>query len=408
MNEDKMLQQRKSAPEKRPNGTRRRATAIFTVAILCIGLAVAFQLTTDIMAPLNSADAMNYPECDTDLTPELDGQGVPGLSAVIIKDGAIVCTAVAGLANIEDEVPVTAETLFLVASLSKTVTATALMQLYERGEFELDDNINDYLPFDVSVPVAPESPITFRQLLTHTASLRDNTNLFSVFTTSGADSPISLASLTEEYLTPDGEYYNRRDNFVRSAPGTMMSYSNMGIALAGYLVEEISGRAFDVYSRDRIFSRLGMSHTSWRLADIDLSRLAIPYEKSWFKFTPLEHYGQANYPDGMLRTSPVELAHFMIAYMQGGAYEGRRVLERDTVDTMLMSQTKLNPFQGLVWFSVLLDDETVWGHDGSDDGASAGMWFNREEDVGVILVANGNWHDESRIFEELFEEAEEY
>ena len=408
MDEEKMQPASQRPPEEKVKAAGRRPTALLIVAILCICLAITFQFTTDVMAPLNSADAMNYPACDTDLTPELDGQGVPGLSAVIIKDGSIVCTAVAGQANVEEEIPVTPETLFLVASISKTITATALMQLHEQGKFELDDDINDYLPYDVAIPVAPEEPITFRQLLTHTASMKDNTSYFGVFTTAEGDSPISLADLTEEYLTPDGEYYDRRDNFVRSAPGTLMSYSNMGIALAGYLVEEISGRPFDTYSRDRIFSRLGMTHTSWRLADIDLSKLAVPYENSWFSFAPLDHYGQANYPDGMLRTSPVELAHFLIAYMQGGSYEGRRVLKRETVDKVLKSQTKLNRSQGLVWFSVLLDGETVWGHDGSDDGASAGMWFDRETDVGVIVVANGNWSDESRIFEALFEEAEDY
>lgn len=395
-------------PKRRKKGSRRRATALLIVAILCVCVAAAFQLTTKTLTPLNSAGAMNYPVCETDLTPELDGQGVPGLSAVVVKDGSIVCTAVAGLANIDEEIPVTPDTLFLMASISKTVTATALMQLHERGAFQLDDDINDYLPFDVAVPAAPESPITFRQLLTHTASLRDNSSLFGVFTTSGADSPISLESLAEDYLTPEGEYYDKRDNFIRSAPGTLMSYSNMGIALVGYLVEEISGVPFDEYSRKRIFSRLSMDQTSWRLADIDRSNLAIPYEKSWFSFAPLDHYGQANYPDGMLRTSTVELAHFLIAYMQGGAYEGKRILKRATVENMLKSQTKLNPSQGLVWFSVRLEDEVVWGHDGSDDGASAGMWFSPEEEVGVIVVANGNWHDESRIFEALFEEAEDY
>jgi CubicO group peptidase (beta-lactamase class C family) len=134
----------------------------------------------------------------------------------------------------------------------------------------------------------------------------------------------------------------------------------------------------------------------------------VPYNRSWPSYIPLDHYGQANYPDGMLRTPPVELAHFLIAFMQGGSYEGKRILQRATVDEMLSSQTELNQSQGLVWFRASVDGQAVWGHDGSDDGASAGMWFDPEDDVGVILVANGNWKDESGIFEALFDEADEY
>ena len=357
---------------------------------------------------MDKANASPFDTCDTDLSEHLDQLGVPGLAAAIVRDGEIDCISVAGYADIEDEQPVTPETLFLVASVSKTVTTTALMQLYERGEFELDDEINDYLPFDVVIPSAPDTPITFQHLLTHTASLKDNQVAFNAFTEYGEDSDLPLSELVEEYLTPDGEYYNRYQNFLAEPPGKVSHYANIGIVLIGYLVEEISGQSFDEYCRANIFQPLGMDSSAWKLSDVDEANLATPYDTSWFGFNELEQYSQANYPDGMLRTTPTELARFLIAYLEGGRYKSRRILRADTVDEILTPHTNRNGNQGLVWFSRTIDDRFVWGHDGSDDGASAEIWFDPAKDVGVILMANGPWGDEDDLLESLFEETEDY
>jgi CubicO group peptidase (beta-lactamase class C family) len=327
------------------------------------------------------------------------------------------------MANIEQHRPVTPNTLFLVASVSKTVTATALMQLYEQAKFRLDDDVNRYLPFKMRIPAAPASPITFRQLLTHTASIRDNEtyidcpgscdygSTFGSLTTRGADSPISLADFTKGYFTPGGAYYDENDNFRSQAPGTVSRYSNMGIVLTGYLAEVISRTPFDQYCKDHIFKPLGMDMTSWRLAEIDQSTVAMPYDKSSSGYVPYGHYGEPNYPDGMLRTSVNELAHFLITYMQGGRHNSQQILKSATVREMLKSQTSLDPAQGLVWSSRSLGrwsgPPRVWGHDGSDFGAGAKMWFDPARRVGVILMTNGVWrNDPARaLLAGLFEEA---
>lgn len=360
------------------------------------------------------------PACKTDLESQLGIQDVPGLSAAIVKNGRIVCASAAGMANIEENRPVTPDTLFLVASVSKTVTATAVMQLAEQGKFDLDDDIDEYLPFAVSVPFSPAAPVTFRQLLTHTASIDDNPayvncpgwctygSSISPFVTRGADSPISLADLTKGYFTPDGPYYDWSANFESAEPGTKTDYSNMGIVILGFLVETISGLPFDQYSRENIFAPLGMEKTSWRLAGIDQSILAMPYDKGASGFVPYGHYGEPDYPDGMLRTSATELANFLIAYMEGGAYGDRRILQPETVAEMLTSQTELEPDQGLVWVKRLMGHRTVWGHDGADNGAGAEMWFDPEQNEGVILMTNGVWNDAEELLELLFQEADEY
>lgn len=394
--------------KKRSPGGRKGPTALLAGAILSVGLALVYHFGLAGVSPLPDAGAASATRCKTDLVGQLKSMNVPGLAVAIVKDGELACMSVAGLANKKNKKPITPNTLFLVASVSKTITATALMQLHEEGEFELDDDINDYLPFDVKIPASPKSPITFHQLLTHSASIRDNRQIFDDFTTDGADSPISLAELTEEYFTPDGEYYSRSGNFLVRPPGSKLHYSNMGIALAGYLVEVISGQLFDKYCRANIFTPLSMHKTSWRLAGMNLSNLATPYASTYFGSEPIPHYGQANYPDGMLRTSPIELARFLAAYMQGGIFNYNRVLNTSTVETMLSFQTAYNQSQGLVWFSRWFDGRNLWGHDGSDDGASAEMWFDPEEETGVIMMANGAWEDEDQLLEQLFQEADTY
>jgi len=384
------------------------------------------QPTAVLTAPATDRAATSIQPCKTDLIRQLRKLHVPGLAAAIIKDDQLIGAGAAGMADIEQARPVTPDTCFLVASVSKTITATALMQLYEQGELKLDDDINKYLPYAARIPAEPISPITFRQLLTHTASLKDNGIYFDCpgysryglrfgsFITRGADSPISLADFTKGYLTPGGAYYDKRKNFKSRPPGTSDDYSNMGITLVGYLVEVISRTPFDQYCNEHIFKPLGMHTTSWRLAGMDPSTLAIPYDKSLRGYVPYGHYGEPSYPDGMLRTSVIELARFLMAYMEGGQYNLRRILKPTTVAEMLMSQTPLDLAQGLVWYRDQISRRwkrrTVWGHDGSDFGAGAKMWFDPARRTGVILMTNGVWKFKRarKLLARLFDEADEY
>jgi CubicO group peptidase (beta-lactamase class C family) len=399
-------------------------------SVLAMGCALAFapcdliaapnnQPTAPVTSPATTRDTPPAATCRTDLTRQLRALDVPGLAAAVVKNGRIVCTAVAGLANIAEGRPVTPDTLFLIASVSKTITATALMQLYDERKLQLDDDINEYLPFKVRIPAAPAAPITFRQLLSHISSIKDNTTYVNCpescaygskiipFVTMGADSPISLADLTRGYLTPGGAYYDQAKNFAPKPPGTKSEYSNMGIVLAGYLVEVISGIPFDQYCKVNIFAPLGMAKTSWRLADIDRSLLAEPYDKSSSGYVPYGQYGEPDYPDGMLRTSAVELARFVIAYMQGGRYLGQHILKSRTVKEMLRAQTRLDSSQGLAWSSQDINGRTVWGHDGDDNGAGTKMWLDLDRRAGVILMTNGIWKDDNNaLLAALFREAD--
>ena len=121
--------------------------------------------------------------------------------------------------------------------------------------FALNDTVNEYLPFNINHPDYPEVPITFKMLLSHTSGIKDNWNFMPFY---DGDSPLELSYYLNQYLTPGGEFYDNDLNFTDYIPGTSFSYSNIGAALIGLLVEEISGQPFNEYSTENIFEPLEM------------------------------------------------------------------------------------------------------------------------------------------------------
>lgn len=321
-----------------------------------------------------------------DLSADRAALGVPGLSAAIVKNGRVIATPVAGTADTGRGVPVTPGTVFTWASVSKTVTATALMQLFDRHLFALDDDIGKYLGFDVRVPACPHEPITFRHLLTHTSGIRDSKVYASLYVE--GDSPVELGAFIRGYLTVSGTYYRRR-NFRTCCPGTVYDYSNVGAGVVGNLVEIIGGVPFNQRVAEAICAPLGMADTSFRLADIDRSILALPGGAG-------APQGFPTFPDGTLRSPPRELAKFLAAYMQGGSCRGQTILERRTIAKMLRNQSRVTSGQGLIWYSKRIAGTRMWGHDGDDPGISSAMFFDPRTAVGVLLVANGEWQHGAR------------
>ena len=351
----------------------------------------------------------NREDLDTFILDLMNTHHVPGLAACIVKNGKMLWTGTYGYANIEEHRPVQKGTLFELASVSKTVTTTALMQLYEAGLFGLDDDINGYLPFAVRNPAHPADAITFRMLLTHTSSIRDNWDLMRYYW--GSDSPIPLDEYLWNYLTPQGKYYFPDKNYYTDMrPGTSWHYSNIGIVVAGYLVEAISGVPFDQRCEDHIFTPLGMDETSWFLAGLDPAHIAMPYHWDGSEYVPYGFFGYSDYPAGQLRTSVDQLACFLISYIQQGEYQGARILDSATVDLILTVQLPdLNNSQGLVWFYQNLLGRYLWGHTGGDFGIATRMHFDPSTGIGVITLSNGETQYPLRLIQDrLFEFAENY
>jgi CubicO group peptidase (beta-lactamase class C family) len=340
---------------------------------------------------------------------------IPGLAACAIYDGDIIWSGNYGYADIARQIAPTDLTLFLMASISKTFVGVALMQLWEQGLFNLDDDINRYLPWEVHNPSYPASTITFRMLMSHTSAIADNWAVMDSLYTWGGDSPIPLEEFLRNYLTPGGSYYYPGVNFGNYTPGTVFNYCSVGATLAGYLVERINPQSlsFAEYCQEHIFAPLSMNNTSWFLANLNIDDIAIPYHWTGSNYSPYQHYGVPYYPAAQLRTSTNQLARHLIAFMQHGQIEGTRILDNTTVDLMTTVQIQAPGFSGngtgLFWFTFILGGRLLWGHAGNSEGCRTYMYFCPEENTGAIVLTNGESPLGCRvILNELFEYAAQY
>ena len=345
----------------------------------------------------NNTLLFNSSSLDSFITATMSSYHIPGLSACILKEGELVWHNAYGYADVEREIPVTDSTLFFLASISKTFTGTALMQLYERGIFNLDDNVNNYLPPDLKVvnPLYPNNPITFKMILSHVSSINDNWNVLQPLVVAG-DSPITLFDFLKNYLVPGGVYYTNT-SYGAYPPASKFNYCSTAIALLGYLVEAITDTAFDEYCHKHIFAPLIMNETSWFLANLDTSHVARPYKWTSSGYKPYPHWGFPPYPPGQLRTSALQLTNFLNAFMQKGKLENIRILDSSTVALMTTIHYPKLPIpgypdssQGLIWYQEYFGDRLVWGHAGDFDGATTAMYYYDPEKSGVIVLTNGD------------------
>jgi CubicO group peptidase (beta-lactamase class C family) len=359
---------------------------------------------------------------------------IPGLAACVVKSGRIVWSKGYGWSNVKQRVAMDPDrTIQNIGSISKTVTATAAMQLWEKGRFELDDDVNDYLPFSVRNPSHPDKPISLRSLLTHRSSIADGPAYMSSYAC--GDPSVSLETWIRGYFMPDGRYYRREGKCHPWSPGKKYRYSNVGFGVLGYVIETVTGESFRSVTRRSICDPLGMKNTGWMLSDIASGSHAVPYvpvkdgqvnkvvqiykrigvlggevehDPVRGSYQPVCLYSFPNYPDGSLRTGVNQLARFLLAYVNHGVYGGARILEADTVRVMLTRQNATTPHQGLGWAMLSHDDRAYWFHDGSDPGIRTSMSFRPSDGVGVILFINRTDVDLKRVTDRLFQEAAQF
>jgi len=329
------------------------------------------------------------------------------LSAAIVKEDEVAWAKGFGLYDRENNKLATENTIFLVASISKTVTATAIMQLYENGSFDLDGDVNEYLPFSLRNPNYPDTPITFRMLLAHRSSLATEPDYpkptFIRMVPGGIEQEDYPDPFLREYLTYNGTLYTSQV-WTDSLPGKEMHYANIGYAVIGYLVELISGQPFDMYCRKNIFEPLGMKNSSFRMQDLNVSRLAVPYDFQHGRYYPFMHYDTVDYPASGLRSSVMDLSRFLIAHMNGGVYNDVHILEEETVEQMHSPQYANGRRYGLGWQIQEKSMETYVGHSGGMHGVTTEMTFRESDNVGIIFFINERvWNYRERFAFSLIE-----
>jgi len=316
---------------------------------------------------------------------EMDFQKIPAMSILIFKEGEILYEKYFGKSNLQQNIPLANDHIFLIASVSKVITATALLQLYEDGQFSLGDKVNDYLPFNVKIP-NQATDITFQMLLTHTSGIADGSALDEQYYY-GEDPPVALGFFLENYLVPGGNFYNASENFHDFEPGTKYEYSNIGSALIGLLVEEISGTDFNTYCKQNIFNPLGMSNTYWRLDEISQT-IVTPYNYENGQYEAIQHYTFTDYPNGGLRSTGTDLFKFLSAFTQGGQSNNYELLTQSTLNSMTSPQIpSLDNEVGLHLF-LMNAENSLWGHDGGEQGVATIMAFNSITKVGAIILTN--------------------
>jgi CubicO group peptidase (beta-lactamase class C family) len=341
---------------------------LLACAVLCCAVPSPFSGNTDL---------------DDAILKEMQARRIPSVTACVIKNDRVVWTGSYGLADKENGIPASNLTNYLLASLSKTVIATAVLQLEERGLIDIDQDIGLYLPFNVRNPRFPQSAITPRMLLTHSSGLtkpQTDDELPGFYDWFDPDSAPPLGQTMMEYLLPGGAHYVPAV-WKDSAPGQGELYSNLGAALLAYLVEYVSGEDFSSYCRNHIFLPLNMPGTSYRISDLNAQLLAVRYMEDSGR---IPHYTRRDYPAGQVKSSIEEFSHFLAAWMNDGVFNEARILNGETVNEALRLHNCASGIC-LIWNLML---GGWYGHSGGVNGSSTFMEFHREDKVGLIILSN--------------------
>jgi CubicO group peptidase (beta-lactamase class C family) len=323
---------------------------------------------------------------------------VPGLGVAMIRKDKTLLTAGYGLADVKNRVAVTADTAFHMASVSKLVTATAMMQLQEAGLCQLDDPIGPHLDFEVVNPAFPNRPITFRHLYMHTSSISDDVeDATSAFQVAG-DPTLPLEAFLKGYLSPSGKWYDPKKTFTDAAPGEKWQYSNVGIGLLGYLAGRVGSVSLDPLTKRQLFDPLRMHNTSWKISGIH-GQLVEPYEYAANEFKELPPTGYPDWPAGMLRSSPRDFARFLTIFTNGGRVGGKRYLKGETLRTFLdatpiPTAAGVSFQQGLVWEIRGTGDDAIVEHAGIDPGTTTLASVKPNKGTAALVFANITGHKE--------------
>jgi CubicO group peptidase (beta-lactamase class C family) len=309
--------------------------------------------------PDDSARLVSY--FDGLIQAHMDDANIAGATLSFVKDGKIFFSKGYGYADLEKKIPVEPDkTLFRIGSVSKLFVWTAVMQLYEKGQLDLDTDVNEYLT-KFKVPEGYEEPVTLKHLMTHTAGFEDYIlGLFAKDSTAMKPMHELLQEQMPERVRP---------------PGVFSSYSNHGTAIAACVVEELSGKSFQDYVEEHILTPLGMTRTTFRqpIPDAIDATMSKGYEykggelqEKYFEYVPL-------YPVGGASSTAEDMAQFLLAHIQKGTYSGMTILDSTTSEFMqnvaFRHDNDVNPMR-YGFMDLSHNNLTIIGHGGDT------FWFH--------------------------------
>lgn len=339
-------------------------------------------------------------EVDALILDKMQRARLPGLAAAIVDERGVIWSRGYGVRDADTGEPVRADTPFMLASVSKTVVATAVMREVDRGGLSLDDRIAELTGEAVENPDHPE-PITLRQTLAHTSSILDAPLAWSEYT--DGDSDIPLDSFLSSLLVEGGSRYSGK-SYGNWAPGRRAEYSNIGNSTAAWALQAAAGTGFDDYCEAEVFAPLGMQDTHWHLADFaDPDTLASPHTtRDGERFRVVPHYGFPDYPDGQLR-SPVNDLGRLVAMMindgQPADPAAPPFLSPEAVAEIERAQYPgVDPDQGVAWYYTDTDSGRMLTHEGEDEGVSTILFYSVEQGRGVVILMNSDWYDSDAVY----------
>jgi len=351
-----------------------RATRFLLLVVF--GL-VAFRAAADAPAPQAPLEltAANLASVVDPLMGRWIDQGKgPGAAVVVVNRDALIFARGYGFADVEARKPFTADaTLVRPGSISKLFTGIAVMQLVDAGKLDLDRDVNGYIDFAVQVPEGGV-PVTLRRLLTHRAGFEEHSK--------------GLWSREPEPLGP----WLARNLPQRLFPkGDVEAYSNYGLALAGYIVQRVSGEPFVSYVQRHILDPLGMSHSTFQqsLPD-DLAPLMAKGYRGTSDTRPLAFFEIVAAPSGGLSATGTDMGRFIRALMNGGALDGARVLPKARLDEMTApSSATPAGYLGLAFFGTKVAGHDAIGHEGATMAFFSNLTIFPKHGIGVFVSRDG-------------------
>lgn len=345
-----------------------------------------------------------------------------GMSVVLLKEGEVFFEGSFGLANLEREIPVTLNTVYRIASISKTLTAIALLQLVDERKVDLSTDVSEYLGWELRNPAHPDVPITLDLLLSHRSSLRDGEG-YRKFSGSMIKDKLNIKEL---FLT-NGEFFTD-DMYDERAPGEYFSYTNCSWGLIASIIELRSGQRFDEYCKQHIFEPLGMG-SSFNVLDVeDLDQLAVLYrykDSAWiaqaddykgvrpesraFEGYEIGQNGLIFGPQGSLRASAGDLVKLSQFFMSEGASVASEVLSQESISKMMDTHWSYDGTNGDTWedfwwaygygmhhitnqdsADIIFPDRSMSGHPGIAYGLLSDMYVDPATGSGVVFITNGS------------------
>ncbi|MGH2413664.1 MAG: serine hydrolase domain-containing protein, partial [Microcystaceae cyanobacterium] len=364
-------------------------------AILGLWLLMGFPCLAEELSPpmlLNHQQLEQF--LDGFFAEQMKQQHVPGAALVIVKDGEILLSKGYGYANLEKQTPVSpSQTLWRMGSVSKLLTATAVMQLVEQGKLNLNGDISQYLK-DFPIPNTYPQPITGANLLTHTDGFDFGWG-------------IGVLAPSPAELKPLGEFLRSNQRPRLLPPGEIYLYGNVGISLAGYLVEKISGLPFAQYIDTNILQPLNMRQSTFEqpLPPLLAKDLAVGYESENGQFKPRPFAYYQSPPTGAFTATATDMSHFMMAHLQHGRYGEQQILQEATVREMHRQQFThhpLMPGSAYGFYEHFVNGQRALEHSGRMNGYNSLLMLVPQQNLGVFLAYNNNGGRLIREFTEAF------